>query len=100
VVKRVLGRAGRVPVVVGVSSSGIDPLAQLSRFAMDQGAAGVMIAPMSGLRTDEQIINYFSRVCERMGDDISVVLQDYPQSTNVYFSAPRSSGSSISIPRS
>jgi 4-hydroxy-tetrahydrodipicolinate synthase len=55
---------------------------------MDQGAAGVMIAPMSGLRTDEQIVNYFGRVCETMGGDIPVVLQDYPQSTNVYFSVP------------
>jgi 4-hydroxy-tetrahydrodipicolinate synthase len=88
VVERVLGRAGKVPVVVGVSNSGIDPLAQISRFAMDQGAAGVMIAPMSGLRTDEQIVNYFGRVCETMGGDIPVVLQDYPQSTNVYFSVP------------
>jgi 4-hydroxy-tetrahydrodipicolinate synthase len=55
---------------------------------MDQGAAGVMIAPMSGLRTDEQIVNYFGRVCETMGGDIPVALQDYPQSTNVYFSVP------------
>ena len=88
VVKRVLGRAAKVPVIVGVSNSGIDPQAQFSRFAMDQGAAGVMIAPMSGLRTDEQIVNYFGKVCETMGGDIPVVLQDYPQSTNVYFSVP------------
>jgi 4-hydroxy-tetrahydrodipicolinate synthase len=88
VVKRMLARAGKLPVVVGVSNSGIDPLAQFSRFAMDQGAAGVMIAPMSGLRTDEQIVNYFGKVFETMGSDVPVVLQDYPQSTNVYFSVP------------
>jgi 4-hydroxy-tetrahydrodipicolinate synthase len=88
VVKRMLARAGKLPVVVGVSNSGLDPLAQFSRFAMDQGAAGVMIAPMSGLRTDEQIVNYFGKVFETMGSDVPVVLQDYPQSTNVYFSVP------------
>jgi 4-hydroxy-tetrahydrodipicolinate synthase len=88
VVKRMLARAdGKVPVVVGVSNSGIEPLAHFSRFSMDQGAAGVMIAPMSGLRTDEQIVNYFAKVCETMGSDIPIVLQDYPQSTNVFFSA-------------
>lgn len=88
VVMRVLARAGKLPVVVGVSNPGIDPLASFSRFAMDQGAAGVMIAPMSGLRTDEQIVNYFGKVIETMGSDIPVVLQDYPQSTNVYLSVP------------
>ena len=86
VVKRMLARAGKLPVIVGVSNPGIDPLAEFSRFAMDHGAAGVMIAPMSGLRTDEQIVNYFGKVFETMGSDIPVVLQDYPQSTNVYFS--------------
>jgi 4-hydroxy-tetrahydrodipicolinate synthase len=88
VVMRVLARAGKLPVVVGVSSSGIDPLVNFSRFCMDQGAAGVMVAPMSGLRTDEQIVNYFGKICETIGNGIPVVLQDYPQSTNVYFSVP------------
>lgn len=88
VTKRMLARAGKVPVVVGVTNSGIDPLAQFSKFCMDEGAAGVMIAPMSGLRTDEQIVNYFDKVCEMLGSGIPVVLQDYPQSTNVYLSVP------------
>jgi 4-hydroxy-tetrahydrodipicolinate synthase len=44
------------------------------------------VAPIGGLRTDEQIVNYFTLLCDRLGPDIPVVLQDYPQSTNVYFS--------------
>jgi 4-hydroxy-tetrahydrodipicolinate synthase len=87
-VKRMLARAGKLPVVVGVSNPGIEPLAQFSRFCMDAGAAGVMIAPISSLRTDEQIVNYFGKVCETIGSDVPIVLQDYPQATNVYFSVP------------
>ena len=37
--------AGRVPVIVGVSSPGLASLVGLSRTAMDLGAAGVMVAP-------------------------------------------------------
>lgn len=87
VAKRMIARAGSTPVVVGVSNAGVDPLVQFSRYAMEQGAAGVMVAPVGTLRTDEQIVNYFSVVCDRLGPDVPVVLQDYPQSTNVFFSA-------------
>jgi 4-hydroxy-tetrahydrodipicolinate synthase len=87
VARRMLVRAGNLPVVVGVSHTGIDPLVEFSRYVMDQGAAGVMVAPISTLRTDQQIVNYFSLLCDRLGPDVPVVLQDYPQSTNVYFSA-------------
>ncbi len=87
VAKRMLARAGNVPVVVGVSNPGIDPLVQFSRFVMDEGAAAVMVAPATGLRTDEQILNYFSLLCEKLGSRMPIVLQDYPQSTNVYLSA-------------
>lgn len=87
VVKRAIARAGTTPVVVGVSQTGVVPLVNFSRYAMDQGAAGVMVAPVGTLRTDEQIVNYFGLLCDRLGPDVPVVLQDYPQSTNVVFSA-------------
>lgn len=87
VAKRMIARAGRTPVVVGVSHTGVDPLVQFSRYAMDQGAAGVMVAPIGTLRTDEQIVTYFGMLCDRLGPGLPVVLQDYPQSTNVFFSA-------------
>lgn len=87
VAEQMIARAGNIPVIVGVSQTGIDPLVQFSRHVMDQGAAGVMVAPINTLRTDEQIINYFGLLCDRLGSDIPVVLQDYPQSTNVFLSA-------------
>lgn len=76
--------AGRVPVVVGVSSPGTDPLLRLAAEAMDAGAAGVMVAPVSSLRTEEQIHGYFKDVLDRL--DAPVVLQDFPLSTNVNIS--------------
>jgi 4-hydroxy-tetrahydrodipicolinate synthase len=84
---RVLARvAGRVPVVVGASNPGTDNLVAFSRHAMAAGAAGVMIAPLPTLRTDEAVIGYFADVCARLGPEIPVVLQDFPQATGVHLS--------------
>jgi 4-hydroxy-tetrahydrodipicolinate synthase len=76
---------GRVPVVVGVSNPGTDPLVSFAGEAMAGGAAGVMVAPVSTLKTDEQIFAYFSGVLDRLGDT-PVVLQDYPLVTGVNIS--------------
>jgi 4-hydroxy-tetrahydrodipicolinate synthase len=87
--KRVLARVGgRVPVIVGVSNPGTDNLVQLSRAAIDDGAAGVMIAGIPALKTDEQIFTYFAAVLAKLGPDVPVCLQDYPPTTGVYFSVP------------
>lgn len=77
---------GRVPVVVGVSAPGTDPMLQFATEAMDAGGAGVMIAPISTLRTDEQVCNYFSSVLDRL--EAPVVLQDFPLGTGVHISVP------------
>lgn len=77
---------GALPVVVGVSSAGLDPMARLTDEVMSLGAAGVMVAPTPGLRTDETIQRYFEQVCERVSD-VPVCLQDYPQVLGVHFSA-------------
>lgn len=78
---------GRVPVVIGVSSAGLDNLVSLSKRTMDQGAAGVMIAPTPGLGTDEKLLSYFDGVFDGLGSDIPVCYQDYPQTTGVHISA-------------
>lgn len=75
--------AGRVPVVVGVSAPGFAAMSTLSKKVMDAGAAGVMIAPPSNLRTDDQIVNYYADAVEAIGADVPFVLQDYPLTTNV-----------------
>ena len=87
VVARILGRVdGRVPVVVGVSAPGFAQIGALTKMVMDLGAAGVMVAPPGGLRTDDQIITYYTQVAELIGD-VPFVLQDFPLVTGVQISA-------------
>jgi 4-hydroxy-tetrahydrodipicolinate synthase len=75
--------AGRVPVIVGVSAAGFAAMSGLSSKAMDAGAAGVMIAPPSTLKTDDQIVSYYADAVEAIGADVPWVIQDYPLTTNV-----------------
>jgi 4-hydroxy-tetrahydrodipicolinate synthase len=77
--------AGRVPIIVGVSSPGLAGLGELARASMAAGAAGVMVAPPHTLRTDDQIADYFAMVAKTLGA-IPFVLQDHPQSTGVHMS--------------
>ena len=87
-VKQVLKRVdGRVPVVVGASAAGFAPMKELTQSVMDLGASGVMVAPPSTMRTDDQIIGYFDMVTETLGPDVPWVLQDHPVSTGVKMSA-------------
>ncbi|MEN3150639.1 dihydrodipicolinate synthase family protein [Neorhizobium sp. IRAMC:178] len=86
VIQRVISRAQGKPVVVGVSSPGLAALAEVSHEAMAQGAAGVMIAPPMSLRTDAQILNYYRQACAFLGEDVPVVLQDFPLATTVQIS--------------
>ena len=86
---RIMKRTGSsVPVVVGVSDAGIDNLVRLAKTSMDKGAAGVMVAPLPGLATEEKVYRYFSEVFGALGDDIPVCYQDYPQATRTEISVP------------
>ncbi|MBY4891348.1 dihydrodipicolinate synthase family protein [Rhodobacteraceae bacterium N5(2021)] len=81
VIHRVAART-RMPVIVGVSAPGLSAIQALSATAMDNGAAGVMVAPPKTLRTDDQIISYFQLVAETLGPT-PWVLQDFPLDTGV-----------------
>ncbi len=78
----VKGMAG-LPVIVGVSAPGFAAMRALSRSVMDKGAAGVMIAPVPSLRTDDQILTYYRQAIEAIGTDIPFVIQDYPLTLSV-----------------
>lgn len=86
VIGRVTARAGGRPVVVGVSAPGLAALAELGQEAMARGAAGVMVAPPTTLRTDAQILAYYRHACHFLGADIPVVVQDFPLATAVQIS--------------
>ena len=86
-VRQVLARVnGRVPVVVGASAAGFAPMKELTESVMGLGASGVMVAPPSTVRTDDQIVSYFDMVSETLGKDVPWVLQDHPVSTGVQMS--------------
>lgn len=77
---------GKVPIVVGVSDAGLDNLVHLSKISMQNGAAGVMVAPLAGLGTEQKVYNYFAQVFEALGDDVPVCYQDYPLATRTEIS--------------
>lgn len=87
VMQRVLKRVnGNAPVVVGVSAASDRNVERLSREAMSLGAAGVMIAPVPNLKTDDQVYAYYANIATLLGGDIPICLQDFPQSTGVHTS--------------
>ena len=75
---RFIRRAAALPVVVGVSAPGFAAMRALALSSMEAGAAGVMIAPPSTLRTDDSIVTYYRQAIEAIGTDVPVVVQDYP----------------------
>jgi 4-hydroxy-tetrahydrodipicolinate synthase len=73
-------------VVVGVSHASNRHVERLSKTAMDQGAAGVMLAPVANLKTDDQVYHYYAGVAKLLGPSIPICLQDFPQATGVHMS--------------
>ncbi|MEM7694711.1 MAG: dihydrodipicolinate synthase family protein [Pseudomonadota bacterium] len=72
--------AGALPVVVGVSSAGIDNLSALADYAMEKGAAGVMVAPNAAMKTETGILATFEAIAARLAG-VPLVYQDFPLST-------------------
>lgn len=88
VMKRFLAAvAGRVPVIVGVSNPGTPNLVRLAHASMEAGAAGVMMQPVPGLKTNEAVKGYVRGVVGALGPDVPICVQDYPQLSGVWFSA-------------
>ena len=83
-VKCVLARVkDRVPVIVGVSAPGFAAMRELGESVMAMGAAGVMVAPASTVKTDDQAYNYFEMVAETLGPKVPFCMQDHPLATGV-----------------
>jgi 4-hydroxy-tetrahydrodipicolinate synthase len=68
---------GRVPVVAGSTSDGLQTCLQYTRHARDAGAAAVMISPprMPKINSDA-VVRHFSEVAAAC--DIPIIVQDYP----------------------
>jgi 4-hydroxy-tetrahydrodipicolinate synthase len=76
-------RRTRLPVIVGVSAPGLAAMRSLTGHVMAAGAAGVMIAPVPSLRTDDQIVAYYEQAVGAIGADVPFVIQDYPLTLTV-----------------
>lgn len=81
----VLRHAQGLPVIVGVSAPGYAPMRALALRAMEAGAAGVMIAPPSGLRGDDAALAWLQGAAEAVAP-APWVLQDFPQANGVHLS--------------
>jgi 4-hydroxy-tetrahydrodipicolinate synthase len=77
---------GRVPVLIGVSNSVPRATEELTQAVMANGAAGVMLAPLANQRNEAQSVAYLQAIIDQIGDDVPVVVQDYPQETGSYLS--------------
>jgi 4-hydroxy-tetrahydrodipicolinate synthase len=82
VVRAVRG-ATALPLVTGVTAPGFGSMKALTDDVMDLGAAGVMVAPPTSLRTDDQIAGYYAGVARALGADVPIVVQDYPLTFSV-----------------
>lgn len=96
-VRIVLQHANGLPVIVGVSAPGYAPMKALAQRAMEAGAAGVMIAPPSGLRGDDAAVAWLQGAAEAVAP-APWVLQDYPQATGVIL-PPRAIATLAADPR-
>jgi 4-hydroxy-tetrahydrodipicolinate synthase len=81
----VLRHAQGLPVIVGVSAPGYAPMRALAQRAMEAGAAGVMIAPPTGLRGDDAVLSWLQGASEAVSP-APWVLQDFPQANGVHLS--------------
>lgn len=81
----VIGRT-KLPVIVGVSAPGFRSMKALTDEVMTLGAAGVMIGPPNTLRTDDQIVAYYTQAAHVLGPGVPIVVQDYPLTFSVVMS--------------
>jgi len=77
---------GQAQVIVGASHAGFDNLHEFVAQAMDAGASGIMVPPATGLKSDDQVLRYFEGLVRSVGEDVPIVLQDYPQNSGVFMS--------------
>ncbi|HVY17870.1 MAG TPA: dihydrodipicolinate synthase family protein [Rhodopila sp.] len=85
--KRVVRRVdGRTRIIAGVQPGGFNDMQAFVKAVMDTGASGIMIGPVPGLRTEEQVLGYFEAFAERIGPAVPIALQDYPQASGVFMS--------------
>lgn len=76
---------GATPVIVGVGALRTDEAQRLARDAAGEGAAGLLLAPVSYTPlTEEEVFRHFAAVAE--ATDTPIVIYNNPSTTNFTFS--------------
>ncbi|TLX98106.1 MAG: dihydrodipicolinate synthase family protein [Thaumarchaeota archaeon] len=78
---------GKVPVFAGTSHTGTEPAIELSRYAEDAGADGVIVMPPFFVKRESELYlhEHFSRVANAV--DLPVMIQDAEEFTGVTISS-------------
>jgi 4-hydroxy-tetrahydrodipicolinate synthase len=98
VVERFVTRTnGRIPVVVGTSAPATDLAIRYSREAQDLGAAALMVAPPTNLRTLDAVREYYRRVHE--ATTLPIAVQDEPVFSGVVMPAAFLASITDALPR-
>ena len=87
VMKRIFALVGsKLPVIVGASNPDDNACITIAEKAMALGATGVMISPKPGLNSDGAVLDYFAELCEGLGPEVPICVQDYPPASGVRIS--------------
>lgn len=86
VVEAMEALGGRIPAIVGVSDASLARVADLSLFAADRGASGVLLQPLTGLAGDRNIATYFREAEAAIGTGFPICVQDFPKASGVHLS--------------
>lgn len=78
---------GKIPVLAGTSHSGTEPTIELSRYAKDAGADGIIVMPPFFGRVESSLYLYehYSRIARAV--DLPLMIQDAEDYTGVVFSS-------------
>ena len=76
---------GRFPVMVGTGRAGTKPAIEMSKFAQDVGADGVMVVlPYYHLVTEDGIYRHYKRIADSI--DIGIMVYNNPVTSKLYIS--------------
>lgn len=76
---------GRIPVVAGITSTGVYVSQYLNKKAADLGASAVMLAPSFPMRLEEAVFKFYEEVSQV--SSLPIIAQDDPVYNNVFMSS-------------
>lgn len=83
IAEKIIEEAGKLPVTLGTTGDSTKVVIERSQFAENIGASAVMISAPSMLKPNlKALFNHFYSIAKAI--NISIVMQDYPQTSGVH----------------